>query len=131
MINEFPFNDFLFNLEFESQGEIVNMALPTMTVTQQYLISIQPVDGKGKPAPIDGPAVFASSDESIVKVVAQADGLSALVVAQGVGDYSISASADADLGAGVETITASDTGTVTQGRAKSIAFTTGPVEEQP
>ncbi len=107
------------------------MAFPTMTVTQQFLASIQPVDSKGKPAPIDGMAVFTSSDESVAKVVAQPNGLSALIVAQGVGDYSISVSADADLGAGVVTLIASDTGTVTQGQAVSLGITAGPVEEQP
>lgn len=107
------------------------MGFPTMTVTQQFLASIQPVDAKGKPAPIDGAAVFSSSDESVAKVVAQPDGLSALVVAQGVGSYSISVSADADLGEGVTTLIANDTGTITQGQAVSLGITAGPVEEQP
>ncbi len=107
------------------------MGFPTMTVTQQFLVSIQPVDSKGKPAPIDGAAVFSSSDESVAKVVAQPDGLSALVVAQGVGKYSISVSADADLGEGVVTIVGSDSGEITQGQAVGFALTAGPVEEQP
>ncbi len=107
------------------------MALPTMTTTQQFTASINPTDHKGKPAPVDGVPVWASSNEAVAKVTPAADGMGGFVVAQGVGDYSISVSADADLGAGVTTITASDTGTVSQGQATAIAFTTGPVEEQP
>lgn len=107
------------------------MAFPSMTTTQQFTASINPTDKRGKPAPVDGAPVWASSNEAVATVVPNPDGLSALIVAQGVGDYSISVSADADLGAGVTSITASDTGSVTQGTATALTFTTTPPVEQP
>ena len=104
---------------------------PIMTTTQQFKITPAILDRKGKPAPTDGPPTYASSDESVATVVASEDGLSATVIAQGVGSYSISVSADADLGAGVTTISGQDSGTVSLGTATSVGFTVGPVEEQP
>lgn len=107
------------------------MPFPTITTTQQFRLTPNITDSRGKPAPVDGVPVWAGSNEAVALVVPDANGLSALVVAQGVGDYSISMSADADLGVGVTTITGQDTGTVTQGAAVAIGFTVGPVEEQP
>ncbi len=107
------------------------MAFPTITTTQQFRITPNITDRKGKPAATDGPPTYASSNEAAASVVPDPDGKSALVVAQGVGDYTISVSADADLGAGVTTITGQDSGSVSQGTAVSVGFTVGAVEEQP
>ena len=108
------------------------MPFPAMTTTQQFTATLNPTDRKGKPAPVEpGSVVWASSNEAVASVVPSADGMSALIVAQAVGDYSISAAADADLGAGVTTIVGQDTGTVTLGTATSVGLTAGPVEEQP
>ena len=107
------------------------MPLPTMTTTQQYTVSINPKDRKGKPAPVDGEPVWAASNEAVANVVPNPGGMSALVVAQGVGDYTISVAADADLGEGIVTIVGQEAGSVSQGAAVSIGITAGPVEEQP
>ncbi len=108
------------------------MPFPAITTTQQFTVTLNPTDRKGKPAPIEpGSVVWASSNPSVADVVPGADGMSALVVAQAVGDYSISAAADADLGAGVTTIVGQDTGSVSLGQATSVGLTAGPVEEQP
>lgn len=107
------------------------MPFPAMTTTQQFTATISPVDHKGKPAPVDGEPVWASSNEAVVSVVPNPGGLSALIVAQGVGDYSISVSADADLSPTVNSITGQDTGSVSQGTAASVGITAGAVEEQP
>ena len=107
------------------------MPFPTITTTQQFRITPNIIDRKGKPAPVDGEPVYASSNEAVASVVPDAGGLSALVVAQGVGSYTVSVSADADLGQGVKTITAQDDGSVSLGEAVSVGFTVGPVEEQP
>lgn len=106
------------------------MPFPAITTTQQFLLTINPTDKRGKPAPVDGAPVWASSNEAVATVVPNPGGLSALVVAQGIGDYTVSVSADADLGAGVTTLTATDSGSVTQGEATAIGFVVGPVEEQ-
>lgn len=107
------------------------MPFPSITTTQQFRITPNIVDRHNKPAPTDGEPTYASSNEAVASVVPDPGGLSALVVAQGVGDYVISVSADADLGAGVTTISAQDSGSVTQGVATAVGLTVGPVEEQP
>lgn len=109
------------------------MSFPTITTTQQFSLTLNATDKRGKPAPVDmsTPPTWASSNEAVATVVPDAGALTATVVAQGVGDYVISVSADADLGAGVTTITGQDSGTVTQGTATAVGLTAGPVVEQP
>ncbi len=107
------------------------MPFPPMTTTQQFTITPQFLNHQGKPAPVDGVPTYASSNEATATVVPAADGLTALVVAQGVGGYEISVSADADLGSGVRTLVGKDDGEVTLGEAVSVGFAVGPIEEQP
>ena len=114
-----------------ARSEVDGIPFPTITTTQQFRITPNITDRKGKPAPVDGEPTYASSNEAAATVVPDPGGLSALVVAQGIGDYAISVSADADLGTGVTTITGQDTGSVTQGTATTVGFTVGAVEEQP
>lgn len=59
----------------------------------------------GQPAPVDGAPVWASSDETVLTVTPSVDGMSAAVDTVGAGTARISVTADADLGAGVSTIT--------------------------
>ncbi len=106
------------------------MPFPVMTTTQQFHIPNPFLDRKGKPASVDGEAIWASSNEAVATVTPEANG-GALVVAQGIGDYSISVSGDADLGPGVNTIIGQDTGSVTAGTATTVGLVAGPVEEQP
>lgn len=113
------------------------MALPTMTVTQQYTITLKPKTKpsagfpQGKDATVDGDPTWATSNDAVAQVVPNPGTLSCLIVAQGVGSYSISASVDADLGPGVTTLTFTDDGTATQGTAASVGAEFSPVEEQP
>jgi hypothetical protein len=71
---------------------------------EQAVLSVTPVNVKGKPAPVQNP-VWKSSDESVAVVVADADGLSAVVVAKAPGTAQISITADADMSEGVSEIT--------------------------
>ena len=67
---------------------------------------LAPKDAKGRPAPVEaGSVVWASSDDTILSVTPSADGMTAVVTSVGAGTARISVSADADLGAGVVTIT--------------------------
>ena len=60
------------------------------------------LDAKKNPALVEGAPVWSSSDESILTVVAAADGLSAVVTPVGpLGTAQVKIEADADLGAGV------------------------------
>ena len=125
-----PAVGFVFTVEIE--GQITEGATAiTMTNSQQASATIQPVDKKGQPAPVDGVPVWASSDETIITVESAADGLSAVVKAVGpLGAAKVSVTADADLGTGVTSIFGSLDVTITQGQAVGITITLGEATEQ-
>lgn len=101
-----------------------------MTDSQKVDLTIQPVDAKGKPALLDGVPTWASSDETVVTVVAAADGLSATVSAVAMGSARVVVTGDADLGTGVTPITGTLDFTITAGQAISINVTAGTPSEQ-
>lgn len=81
-------------------------------------VTLSITNSHGASAPVDGVPVWASSDETVLTVVAAADGMSAVVntVAPG-GPARISVTADADTGAGVTTLT---------GVSEDVMVTLGP-----
>jgi hypothetical protein len=76
--------------------------------TDEYFpgVTLSITNSQGQPAAVDGAPVWASSDDTVLSVEAQPDGMGAVVrtVAPG-GPARISVTADADLGAGTQTIT--------------------------
>lgn len=74
-------------------------------------------NARGEPAPVEGVPVWASSDETVIRVTAAADGMSAVVDTVAAGTARVTVSADADLGSGVTTIT---------GVSEDINVTVGP-----
>lgn len=62
-------------------------------------------DAKGRPARVDGVPVWSTSDVTVLSVKAGADGMSAVVDTVATGTARVVVQADADLGAGVSTIT--------------------------
>jgi hypothetical protein len=85
-----------------------------INTSQQFNVQLAITNAAGDPAQVDGVPMWASSDETVVMVVAAADGMSATVPAvapNAVGGdgnplpVRISVSADADLGSGVVAIT--------------------------
>jgi hypothetical protein len=107
----------------------------TLRDDQKVLLSIQPLDAKGKPDAVDGAPTWASSDETQVTVLAAADGLSA--TASGVAPPAdptalarIVVTANADLGSGVTPITGSLDLTITGGSAATITITPGTPANQ-
>ena len=62
-------------------------------------------DKDGKAAKVDGAPIWASSDETVISVVAAVDGMSAVVETVAPGTARVTVSADADLGAGSTIIT--------------------------
>lgn len=107
----------------------------TITDSQQFTLAAQGVDKKGKVTSVDGAVSFASSDP--VLVVTPIDNLSANIV---VGDVSavtlpfnaqITATGDADLGAGVVPVTGVLDVTIVAGQAVNLVLTPGAPTEQP
>src|SRR4051812_47455218 len=68
-------------------------------------VTLSITDSHGQPAAVDGAPVWASSDETVLTVTPAADGMSAAVDTVAPGAARVSVSADADLGAGTQSIT--------------------------
>lgn len=68
-------------------------------------VALTITDSKGRPASVDGIPVWASSDETVLAVTAAQDGMSAVVDTVAPGTARVTVSADADMGAGVVSIT--------------------------
>lgn len=75
--------------------------------TDQFFPSVvlSIMDSLGRPAPVDGIPVWASSDDTVLAITPAADGMSAVVDTVAPGTARITISADADMGAGVVPIT--------------------------
>ena len=91
----------------------------SLTAGQSASAKVQWVDQAGNPATVDGPTAWVSSDPAVLTVVGDgADSTKAAVQSVGpVGPAQIQATADADLGAGMKTITAVLDVTVIAGEA--------------
>jgi len=94
----------------------------------QARASIQPVDAKGNPAPIDGMPNWTSSSADIASVQNIApDGLSAdIVPGTKLGTCQVNVTADADLGSGVSTISGVLDVQVAAGQAVAFVISTEP-----
>ncbi len=93
----------LFNLQ---PKKVINMA--TLTTDEHFasvVLSIFAADGT-TPASVDGVPIWASSDGTIIRVMPNPDGMGGSVETVGPGGPArITVSADADLGAGIVSIT--------------------------
>jgi len=76
-----------------------------INTSQQFNVTLAITNANGDPAPVDGIPVWASSDETVMQVVAAADGMSAIAPAIAPGTARITVTADADVGSGTTTIT--------------------------
>src|SRR5215469_11276025 len=87
------------------RGENMSSTLPS---GGSAMAQVSWVDAAGNPAPVDGATGWVSSDSTIVTVtVNAADSTMATVTAPGpIGPAQVQATADADMGSGVQTITA-------------------------
>lgn len=102
-----------------------------MTDTQQTTASITPVDAKGQPAQVQAGSVQWTGP-AFVTLTPSTDGMSCLIVANGIGSGQVQVSADADLGAGVTTITGTLQVDVVGGQAVGFTInTSAPVEQPP
>lgn len=79
--------------------------MATANTSEMFEATLTILDATGAPAKVDGIPVWASSDATVVSVTASADGMSAKVPCIAPGTARITVTADADLGAGVSTIT--------------------------
>lgn len=97
-----------------------------LTDEQKVQLSIQPVTAAGNPAKVDGTPSWSVSDTTILTLEVAADGLSAWATVTGtLGASQVSVSADADLGEGIRSITATLDVTVVAAEAVSLTINAG------
>lgn len=101
-----------------------------LTDSQKVVLSISPVDKKGKVARVDGIPVWMSSDLLVLDVVAAPDGMSAVATSLDLGHAQVSVMADADLGEGVTLLTGVEEVDVVAGQAVALAISAGVPSEQ-
>lgn len=105
------------------------MAL-VMTSTQQCLLTMQPLDAKGNPAPVDNVAAWQVTNPDVCTLEVAGDGVTALCKATALGDTQVSCTADADLGSGVRNITGLLDVSIRAAEAVSMGIVAGTPEEQ-
>lgn len=114
----------------EGKGRAVSpaQASATMQVGSRATLSVSWRDAGGNSVMVDGPTVWVSSDPSVCQVtVATGNPLIANLLAPGpIGNASIQATADADLGEGKKSVTATIAITVISGEAVGGEITFSP-----
>lgn len=88
-------------------------------------VTVTFVDDTGEPASVDGVPVWSLSDETVFTLVSAADGMSAVLQGTGevIGATSVlTVEADADLGAGIVPVTASEDLQLISGQATVASF---------
>lgn len=101
-----------------------------ITTEEQVSVTVRPLTQHGKPASIDGSVEFTSSDPAVASVTSNGP-LTALVVAVGTGVAQITATFDADLGAGVRPVEMSGALEVVGAEATTAEIVFGTPEAQP
>lgn len=93
----------------------------TMTDEQQVLVTAAPTTAAGHPAPVDGQVQFTVVTGDVT--IARVDDLSANIVSGTPGDAEVLVEADADLGAGIVTISDHLTVHVVGAQAANLGLT--------
>lgn len=102
----------------------------TITDTQQFTASVSAVDARGNPATLDGPVVWEISDAALLTLNVSEDGVATVLAAGPLGSGQLKVTADADLGAGIKTLTGILDVTVVGGEAVSLTVVPSvPVEQ--
>lgn len=109
------------------KGEIMALIL---TNTQECDLAIQPLDARGNPAQVDGVPAWSVSDATKASLVIADDGLSCVVKAVANGACQVSVSADADLGAGIRTLTGILDLEIVSGEAVTLGIIAGTPRQQ-
>jgi len=102
-----------------------------LTTDQKVTITLNPKTPGGHPATLDGVPAWSTSDPAVIAVQPAEDGKSCTVLAAGsTGLATLGASADADLGEGVDTITGQIDFEVVAAEASDLGFEAGQPELQ-
>lgn len=104
-----------------------------ISATQEFVLRIGAIkDSKGNLAQVDGPPVWATDNTDLVALSPAADGMSCRVRAIGVvGSANVQATADADIGPGVDNIIGVGQVNIGPGKAKVMELAGDAPTEQP
>lgn len=104
----------------------------TMSVTQKAPLTVEILDKKGNPAPVDGVPDWMVDNSELLALTPSADGMSCEIAAVGpLGVATVTFRADADLGTGFKPIMGTSEITLTGGEATVVNITMGtPVEQE-
>lgn len=97
---------------------------------QEVDLAIQPLDARDKPAQVDGIPVWAINDPSKGTLTPSEDGLSCNLKALDNGTVTITVTADADLGEGVEPIVGTIEVEIVSGKAVKVNIIFGTPRDQ-
>ena len=101
-----------------------------LTTDQKVTIALNPKTPGGHPATLDGTPSWSTSDGAVIAVQPAEDGESCVVLANGEGLATMGASADADLGDGIRTVTGQIEFEVVPAEASDLGFEAGQPEIQ-
>ncbi len=99
-----------------------------LTDEQKVSLSVAFQTAAGHPATVDGVPVWSVSDPSVLTLTVAVDGLSAVAESGALGLSQVSVTADADLGAGVTSITGTLDVEVKPAQAVTVGITSGVPE---
>lgn len=120
----------VFSIEVDGvQTEVTHMQ---MKVSKILPISFAAKDAKGNPASVDGKPAWALTDDKLGSLAVADDGMSAVFSPAGpVGSLKVQASADADLGEGVQTIQGELQIDLIGGDAVTVELSAGEPQDPP
>jgi hypothetical protein len=125
-ISDFPHDADGGLVTFDPKGEFMFL----LTTVQKGKLTLDPRDVKNNPALLDGAAKWSVADESVAALEVAEDGLSAYVVAKGVGTTQVNVVADARPGEEVREISGVLEVQVSPAEAVTLGIATGPAEDQ-
>lgn len=117
--------------KYDQNGQLTKAEpMDQLKVTQFETFPLAIKDKFGNPALVDGVPAWSVDDNALALIDPAADGMSAVLKPIGpVGIVTISVSADADMGAGVEAVSGSLPIELVAGQAVTIQLTAGPKQD--
>lgn len=114
---------------FDEMKKEITMGL-TIAADKKRTLSISPVDAKGRPAKVDGIPVWEVNPTGGVTLFPTTDGMSCDIVWIDARQQVVTVKADADMGAGVKTITGSLDVETLAAEAVGFSINAGPEIDQ-
>lgn len=113
----------------DQENHIMDPIQVSATDGKRFTLTIAPKNARGRPAQVDGAPEWTSSDESVCEIAPSDDGMSCRVRCLASGTATITCDADADLGAGVVSLSQQCVVTVSPSNATDLGMAAGDLED--